>query len=259
MFTGFTAYFDASGNAEQSDSFVIVSGYIANYFQWKLFENAWKEVHSQYGVNPPFHMSEFMSATSNPERYAHQKSARADYVAIAKDTGKAQEFFKNLCIVQLSMVACGVSCIMDLKTYEGISSLLDLREKLPPYAIAARTCVAQVHEWEKQFNIQTPVECIFEKGDLEQEKFTELVTSEGGDPPIYKNKKDYAGLQGADQCAWEQFYYMKKSRGDEHLPARGSFKFLLNLIPCIHAQVTQESLIHVCEKKGIDPATGIKK
>jgi len=240
--TTFTGYFDASGNAEQSDSFVIVSGYIANHFQWKLFEAAWKEIHSHYGVKTPFHMSDFMAATASPERYARQKSARPDYVSISRQTEKAKDFFKQLCIAQLSMVACGISCIL-----------------IPPYALAARTCVAQVHEWERQFNIQNPVECIFEKGDLEQEKFTELVTEEGGDPPIYRNKKDHAGLQGADQYAWEQFHYMKKSRTGEHLPARGSFKFLLNLIPCIHAQVTQESIIHVCEEKGIDPRTGIKK
>ena len=257
--TTFTAYFDASGNTEQSDSFVVVSGYIANYFQWKLFESAWKEIHSHYGVNTPFHMSDFMAATANPERYSRQKSARPDYVSIAKQTEKAQDFFKQLCIAQLSMVACGISCILALKTYEGISSLLDLRQKIPPYALAARTCVAQVHEWERQFNIQNPVECIFEKGDLEQDKFTELVAGEGGDSPIYRHKKDYAGLQGADQYAWEQFHYLKKARTGEHIPARGSFKFLLNLIPCIHAQVTQESIIHVCEKKGIDPRTGIKK
>ena len=161
--TTFTAYFDASGNTEQSDSFVVVSGYIANYFQWKLFESAWKEIHSHYGVNTPFHMSDFMAATANPERYSRQKSARPDYVSIAKQTEKAQDFFKQLCIAQLSMVACGISCILALKTYEGISSLLDLRQKIPPYALAARTCVAQVHEWERQFNIQNPVECIFER------------------------------------------------------------------------------------------------
>ncbi len=255
----FTAYFDASGNAEQPESFVIVSGYIANYLQWRAFEVTWAAIHSQFGVKTPFHMTTFMAALSNPDRYASQRDARADYVALAKDSPKAQEFFKQICLAQLSMIICGVSCIVDMRTYEGMSLLLDLRDKIPPYALAARTCVAQVHQWESHFSIQEPVECIFERGDLEQDKFTDLVRRDGGDPPIYKDKKDYAGLQAADHYAWEQFHYMKKSRTGSYIPAREPLKFLLNLIPCIHAQVTQESILHICHDRGIDPKTGITK
>jgi len=146
-----------------------------------------------------------------------------------------------------------------MSIYEEISSLLDLRKVIPPYALAARTCHAEVHIWEQQFSIQEPVECIFERGDLEQDKFTELVLNEGGDPPIYKNKKDFAGLQAADHYAWEQFWYMKKAKTGIPFPARESFKSLLNFIPCIHREVNRESLIHICEQKGIDPRTGVKK
>jgi hypothetical protein len=253
----FTAYFDASGNAEQSESFVIVAGYIANSLQWREFDNIWAKIHSDYGVARPFHMSDFMAATADPDRYSRQKNARQDYVAIARDEKRAQDFFKQICISQLSMVNCGISCVVNMKIYDGISSLLDLRKVVPPYALAARTCHAQVHLWEQLFAIQEPVECVFEKGDLEQNKFTELVASEGGDPPIYKPKTDSAGLQAADHYAWEQFYYMKKSKTGAHFPARESFKFLLNFIPCIHREVTIESLIHVCQAKGIDPRTGV--
>jgi hypothetical protein len=50
----FTAYFDASGNAEESDSFIVVSGYIANFSQWKMLENMWRQIHSEFGVTTPF-------------------------------------------------------------------------------------------------------------------------------------------------------------------------------------------------------------
>ncbi|MCU1256911.1 MAG: hypothetical protein JWM83_3210 [Candidatus Angelobacter sp.] len=253
----FTAYFDASGNAEQNNSFIVVSGYIANVLQWRMLENMWTSIHSEFGMRPPFHMSEFMAATGAPDRYAKQKNARADYVAIAKDMDKAQRFFRNICIAQQTIANCGISCIVDLKIYNDISSLLDLRRVVPPYAIAARMCYAQVHQWEQEFGIQEPVEIIFEKGDLEQDKLTELVVDEGGEPPIYRDKKDYAGLQAADHYAWEQFYYLKKEKTGAHLPARESFKFLLNFIPCKHVEVTREGLIRLCERKNIDPRTGV--
>jgi len=137
----FTAYFDASGNA-QDDTFVVVSGYLANYLQWRMLETMWKDIHSEFGVELPFHMSEFMAATVNPDRYALQKNCRKDYLAIVQgDPTKAQTFFNRICIAQQSVVHCGISCIVDMRIYNGVSSLLNLREVLPPYALAARSCL----------------------------------------------------------------------------------------------------------------------
>jgi hypothetical protein len=99
---------------------------------------------------------------------------------------------------------------------------------------------------------------IFEKGDLEQDKFTKLVRAEGGPDPIYRDKKDFAALQAADHYAWEQFTFLKQeSRGQPFLP-RGAFKFLLNVIPKLHITVTQAGLINLCHAKHIDPRTGVQ-
>src|SRR6476620_1644169 len=51
----FTAYFDASGNAEQSNSFIVVSGYIANVLQWRMLENLWTSIHQEFDMKTPFH------------------------------------------------------------------------------------------------------------------------------------------------------------------------------------------------------------
>lgn len=253
----FTAYFDAAGDG-QEQPFIVVAGYIANWLQWRSFETMWKHVHKEYGVELPFHMAEFVAATANPARYQKQTNARPDYIAIANDLSKAEQFLKMLCIAQQTIVNCGVSCSVNIDTYNDVSSLLDLRRVIPPYALAARTCIAQVHAWEHQFAVEEPVECIFESGDFEQAKFTELMTDEGMDPPIYKHKKDYAGLQAADHYSWEQFHFLKKEIRKQHLPARETFKFLLNTIPKMHLETTTANLIHLCHAKGIDPRTGVK-
>src|SRR5438477_2270500 len=129
----FTGYFDASGTP--NDPFVVVSGYIANFLQWRMLENMWEAIHNEHDVLMPFHMTDFMAATAAPERYAKQSNARADYVAIAQDMKKAADFFKNLCIAQQSVVNCGVSCIVKMSIYNEVSSLLDLRKVIPPYAL----------------------------------------------------------------------------------------------------------------------------
>lgn len=251
----FTAYFDASGTPEQP--FIVVAGYIANLWQWRMFESSWNGLHADAGLNIPFHMSEFQAAVATPERYAKQSNARADYVEIAKDAPKATEFFKRLCICQLTMVNCAVSCAVPMSTYNNVSSLLDLRKVVPPYAFAARLCLQAVHEWQTKFQVQG-VEYIFEEGDFEQGKFTELMTTEGLPIPIYKKKKDFAGLQAADQYAWEELFNLKQELYNSPV-LRNSFRLLLESIPSIRIEATMASLIKMCEVKGIDPRTGVRK
>jgi hypothetical protein len=245
----FTAYFDAAGNSVDQP-FVVVAGYIANYYQWRLFENSWAAIHQQHDVQLPFHMSEFMAANVRPE-YAKQKNARKDYVEIAKNPKRADEFFKHICIAQLGMVNCGMSCIVTLDDYKSLSVISDLMQVIPPYALGARVCMAQVHKWELEFDVQEPVECIFEEGDFGQGKFTELIVSEGGEVPIFKPKAKFAGLQAADMYAWEQFFHLKHELLKSQIPLRGEFVQLLNAIPKMHLQTTREGLIKLCEKKGI--------
>ena len=254
----FTAYFDAAGNA-QEQPFVVVCGYVANYGQWKTLETMWAHCHKQFGADLPFHATTFMAAMDNPARYAKQAIARPDYVRIAHDPQKADLFLRTLCIAQLSTVNCAFSCIVNMNIYNDVSSRLDLREVVPPYALGARSCLAMVHEWEATFNIEESVECIFEAGDFEQGKFTELVVSEGGPVPIYKPKDKFAGLQAAEHFGWEQFHFLKRELKGTHLPSRDTFKILLNAIPRINVQVTTEGLLNLCQKKGIDPKTGVRQ
>ena len=81
---------------------------------------------------------------------------------------------------------------------------------------------------------------------------------EGQEVPIYKKKKDFPGLQGADLYAWEQFNAIRKQGNLNYVP-RESGSLLIWRIPKLHVTSTLETLINLCEKKGIDPRTGIEK
>jgi Protein of unknown function (DUF3800) len=254
----FTAYFDASGNA-LDQPFLIVAGYIANYLQWKNLESMWTQIHEKNKVDLPFHMAEFVAATQNPSRYASQTKARADYVALGNDPERAERFLAGLVLTQISSVNCSVTSIVPMSIYNDISSLLDLRQVIPPYALGARMCLGQVNQWEKMFDMHEPVECIFEEGDFEQGKFTDLMISAGAPLPIYKPKSKYAGLQAADMYAWERAAYEKhKTRLPDDPSPREAFNFLIGGVPTMHIQTTQSQLIHLCHINGIDPKTGVK-
>jgi hypothetical protein len=252
----FTAYFDASGNAREQP-FVVVAGYLANYLQWRAFEDMWTRVHIEFNVEPPFHMSDLVEATRYPLSYANQKNARRDYIELAKDPKKARDFLLKIVLAQVTIVNCSITAIVPMDVYNGVSSLLDLRKVVPPYALGARMCLAQVNQWEREFDVKEPVECIFEEGDFEQGKFTDLMVGDGAPAPIYKKKSEYAGLQGADQYAWERAYFSKNVEGTD-LPARGSFDLLVDTIPKLHMEATTASLIHLCHARKIDPKTGVQ-
>jgi hypothetical protein len=252
----FTAYFDASGNAKDQP-FVIVSGYIANYLQWKAFEQEWKAAHDMYGVSMPFHMADFVAACET-QTYKNQRNARLDYVELAKNPARAEAFIKQLSGVQIAYVHCGISCIVSMDTYKQANSIFDLRDVIPPYALGARMCIQRVQQWGQTYGVVDPPELIFEEGDFEQGKFTQLMVDEGSLLPIYKKKIDFAGLQGADQYAWEQARFLKIQKKGEGLAPRPIFQWILQAIPKLHTHAPLDFLLRLCEAKGIDPKTGVQ-
>ena len=250
----FTAYFDASGNGVDQPH-VVVSGYIASYLQWKLIDGAWRNYHKARGVELPFHAADLMAAISNPN-YKNQTNARQDYVHLAENRRDAEDFVVDLSALELTMVNCAITAIVPMGIYKGVSSLLELREVVPPYALAARMCIDLVRQWEHTFGVSERVECIFEEGDFEQGKFTKLMIDEGMPVPIYKKKIEFVGLQAADLYAWERAVFVKYEK-DERAKPRMLFNALVGGIPKLHIQATTKTLIDVCHMKGIDPRTGV--
>ena len=174
-------------------------------------------------------MSDFNSACTNP-KYKLQTGARADYVEIAKDPRVAQEFLKLLSQLQMSFVHLGVSCIVETEIYDEINSLLNLKEVIPPFALGARMCIQKIRNWERDYAIRNRVECIFEQGDFGQGNFTKFMIDEGGCADLHSG--DFAGLQAADQYAWEQFNFLRRDHLGINRPYRGShFLFFLESIP----------------------------
>jgi hypothetical protein len=85
------------------------------------------------------------------------------------------------------------------------------------------------------------------------------MVDEGETRPIYKKKKDFAGLQAADYYAWQQFLVLKKHRTDPSYIPRDEVSFLIWGIPKLHVTPDLNTLIRLCHAKGIDPRTGVKK
>ena len=233
----YTAYYDASG-APGDSKFVVVSGFVANFMQWKAFENGWDDIHQKHGVSRPFHMTEFM-ARHQPGNEGSQ------YRKWASDSVEATEFLVQLGrMVQLCCLV-GFSAIVSMDIYKDVSTAFPLETIVPPYALGARMCIASMHTWQMNHGMsEWDIESIFEKGDLGQSQFKYLMEVEGMEAPIFKKKDDYAGLQAADLMGWEQSFFLKRELRNEHIPPRPPFAWLLN-VPHVHTVVTKEMLIPI--------------
>jgi hypothetical protein len=249
----FTAYLDASGSSE-NESFVVTSGYIANFVQWNGFDSTWKEAHRQYDVELPFHMADFVAATKNP-KYSAQSNARHDYLEIAKYPDRWAQFLHALVLAQSCFMNCAVTAVVNMTVYNEMNKYLELKENVPPYALGARFCVDRVRQWEKQFEIPEPVEMIFEEGDLGQCEFSQIMAGEGSLAPIYKKKNEFIGLQAADQYAWEIARRLKDEQKEKQLgrefDPRIELRYLYDSIPKLHIEPTEITLAHISQMKGI--------
>jgi hypothetical protein len=79
------------------------------------------------------------------------------------------------------------------------------------------------------------------------------MAKEGLPLPIYKQKNDFAGLQAADQYAWEQTFALKEHKKGLYRTKepRDLFGWLLQGIPKLHVHAPLSFLVKLCEEKGI--------
>jgi hypothetical protein len=241
----FTACFDAAGHPADQP-FVVVAGYISNYMQWKSFDQMWEKTHSIAGVNLPFHMADF-----NASRGSAKNKIRQDYSKLS-DIEHA-DFIIRLTAIQQMHMLFAVSAVVNISDYMTVNTVLDLRNIVPPYALAARLCIAKLNEWRSKYIGGAPIETIFEAGDFERGKFIDLMRVEGLPAPIFEGKKDFPGLQAADHLAWELNAQLKaEMNGAPRNQQRYPFQLQL-AVPHTAVTATQADLIRLCELKDIMP------
>lgn len=233
----YSAYFDASGHPSDQP-FVVVSGFVANIEQWQGFNFAWAQHHTNAGVNLPFHMTDFMARQ------------RDDYKKWSRPDPEADKFLNKLSSVPLIYSLLSVSYIVEMGAYRQMDEVLMLEQFVPAYALAAHECVSAIEQWKKWVHVEHPIEYVFEDGDFGKGKFMDWMRVERAPAPIFRNKKDFAGLQSADQLAWEVAHFKKEKRKNPTFQPSPSFARLL-AVPRLHFESDIGTLLEVCEKNGV--------
>lgn len=199
----YTAYFDASGHPDaKAGTAMFVSGFIAPAPEWIKFEREWLSLLAEYGIENPFHMTEFIACAKQFVGWKHDEKRQLEFYGralkvIQRRTNKA--FSQGLFVDDFWKL---------MKQYE-IPEHHALASSLKtPFSYCAVGALIQVLKWAQRRRglgprVDGPVEFVFDRGDKHRGQMATALRDTFGIEPIFKDKKDVVPIQAADILAWE--------------------------------------------------------
>ena len=128
--TDYSVYLDDGGHPD-SQPFLLIAGFAATVSQWSAFEPIWKATLKDLGLPAVFHMTDFM---------AEKRTAFQEERILSKLRGVIQSHTLRPFIHAVDMAA-----------YKRVQSEFTLEESHgAPYALAGRTFMKELHEWQGQ-------------------------------------------------------------------------------------------------------------
>jgi hypothetical protein len=218
----FTAAFDAGGH-ESNQKCVTVAGFLSSANDWIAFSTTWNWRLSQDNVRY-FRMSEF----------AHWGGEFANRAYWTEE--KRRGLLDDLLGLIQQHAYRKIGLIVANEAFSAMSDEVKEVFRLNAYVIGARSCAAAVRMWAQREKITSPIEYVFEDGDIGKGKLIERMEIDGFPAPSFRPKKDtikggimipaFVPLQASDILAYELFQLETKP---EH--GREWIRKELNVIP----------------------------
>jgi hypothetical protein len=182
------AAFDASG--KENSEVIVVAGFISSHADWNSFNTQWLGRLKKDGLEY-FHMVDFANF-------------RRQFATGWKDNEERRKrLFGDLLDIIKSHVYRQFASAIEMNTFDQLSAENKKEFSLNAYALAARTCAADVRRWQEKEKFQPPTAYAFEDGDEGKGLMTERFLQDGLAAPVFKGKKGYTPLQAADILAYE--------------------------------------------------------
>jgi len=219
----FTACFDAGGS-QHDQRFLIMAGFISSADAWTKFDAVWRDRLSQDGISY-FHMVEFAHSSKEFRNgWRDNKSRREKLLSELLDIIRAHAFRVFGCAIENKVL------LAHLPQKNREEFFLD------SYSLAGRDCASQVTQWCLSEHISTPVEFVFEDGDLGKGNLMKRLKEDGYSTPSFRFKKDrdtpigkapsFTPLQAADFLAYEIFVGCKNMEQKGYRPRWALEEFL---------------------------------
>jgi hypothetical protein len=218
----FTACFDASGS-DHDQVALVVAGFVSSAKDWKEFDSAWVARLAQDEL-AYFHMVEFAHTEGEFRKWADLNAATRE----KKRRALLSDLLEIIHGHAYRKFACGISTE---QWAERMTPANIERFRINAYIQAALICAARISNWALAERIRTPVELVFEAGDIGKGVLTEYLSARGGPDPIFKPKKAilredgivipaFTPLQAADLFAYESLLGIRNYENGFPRPTR---------------------------------------
>ncbi len=194
---------DAGGS--ESTAVLAVAGFGSSEADWRIFSAAWSKRLQQDGIE--YFRAVDLASFRGPFKHWHKLP-----------DAQREKLRRNLCADLMNILKRNVyrkfGCMVINKELAKLSPTLMREYSLSAYSIAGRTTEKHVREWiAQEWSRTTPVELVFEDGDLGKGKLQQRFKEDAAFTPIFKPKKDtningrmvygYVPLQAGDWLAYE--------------------------------------------------------
>ena len=239
---------EAGGNKE---GFTVVGGFVSTAALWEQFEIDWRLMLASYKI-PHFHMKEFSQSNGPFKKWNDLPKIRRRFLHDATDI-----------IRQRAQWA--VFCYVHHQVYEIVDRHFALTETLSsPYAVAGRTCVAQVGLWNRSTN--SPLEDIkfvFEDGGPDKGGLLAAMNIAPTLPdPIFEPSREIKNklgiprpglvqLQAADFLAYELRKHRREAADRTGRPVRRSFYEILKVPVMFMGALSDKNAALLCQVERI--------
>jgi hypothetical protein len=201
-FSVFTACFDASGS--KSKPWMVLAGFVAPAKAWDCFADLWNQRLNQDGIKY-FHMKEFTACQGQFENWKGNELRRRALLSDLINLIKSHASRKFGHVIALE----GVEHIKKAFTEKQQKAFI-----LESYAIGGYSCAKHVDNWARMERIKTPIQFVFDDGDLDRQKLRDLFRQDWAEP-IFRPSRDilkkgvpipgFVPLQAADLLANELY------------------------------------------------------
>jgi len=180
---------------------MFVAGFVSSAEKWSKFGTQWKALLKKYGIDPPFHMTDFMSKTGkyeNWQTFPDEKRRLFLFEAIRTIKRNTRKSFA-IGILQKELEKAKREYMFDL-----------LEE--PAYVWCGMSAIKKAMQWMERHGVHhNDIELIFEKGDLKQHNLEEAAFKTWKILPIFRPNADLVPFQAADFlgvmlecCGWRE-------------------------------------------------------
>ncbi|HCC56729.1 MAG TPA: hypothetical protein DEQ47_05605 [Solibacterales bacterium] len=211
--SAFTAYFDASGT-EHDQLCLAVAGFVSTTDKWVEFDQRWNERLAKDGIKY-FHMNEF----NNP-------GSKGEFRNWSYDDPRRPLLHRDLIGVITDHVDRHFGCCVITEALNGLTLQERQEWHLSAYALAGRSCAAQLRLWCETWGGRVP-RMVFERGDHGRGELEKILKLNKFSDPVFEPSRDVVEggfitkgmvpLQAADLLAFELFDPARKIEKDDKL------------------------------------------